>query len=179
MRIKRGTFIAALGLLAGGLIFFSHSETIAQARLQIGGSQSNFGRGNLRGGFMPDPFTQNIRSGGNIDTSRLSLAPGCRGYVTAQPDYILNYQNAASFIRFFFRASQAGGPRNGRDTTLVINDANGRWHCDDDGGGNFNPMVDIRNPPSGQYDIWVGTYDGSGQYVAGTLGITELTSQRP
>ena len=177
--MQRGTWIAALSLLAAGAIFFTHGETIAQARLQIGGSQSNFGSGALRGGFMPDPFTTNIRSGGNIDASRLSLAPGCRGYVTARPDYILNYTNAASFLRFFFRANDASGPRNGRDTTLVINDANGRWHCDDDTGGNFNPMVDIRNPPSGQYDIWVGTYDGSGQYVDGTLAVTELRSQRP
>lgn len=178
-KTRRTLVLAGLAALALGVVLLDHGSTTAQSRLQIGGSRSNFGTQQLRGGFMPDPFRVNIRSGGNLDTSRMSLSPGCRGYVTAQPDYILNYVNSASFLRFYFRANASGGPRQGRDTTLVINDARGGWHCDDDGGGNFNPMVSIDNPPSGQYDIWVGTYDGSGQYVDGQLSVTELRSNRP
>jgi hypothetical protein len=45
--------------------------------------------------------------------------------------------------------------------------------CNDDYGG-LNPMVEINNPQPGQYDIWVGSYT-SGQYVGGTLKITELS----
>lgn len=178
-KTRRTLTLAALAAAALAVVLFDHGSTTAQGRLQIGGSQSNFGTQQLRGGFMPDPFRVNIRSGGSMDTSRMSLSPGCRGYVTAQPDYILMYNNAASFVRFYFRPNNGNGPRRGRDTTLVINDARGNWHCDDDGGGNFNPMVDISNPPSGQYDIWVGTYDGSGQYVDGQLHVTELRSNRP
>ena len=38
----------------------------------------------------------------------------------------------------------------------------------------LNPMVSWSNPPSGQYDIWIGTY-GSGSGMAGaTLTISEL-----
>jgi hypothetical protein len=60
----------------------------------------------------------------------------------------------------------------GQDTTLIVNTANGTWMCNDDYGGR-NPMVEINNPQPGQYDIWVGSYT-SGQYISGTLRITEL-----
>ncbi len=179
MTKKTGWMLAGAALLSALMVLVGQSPSTAQGRLLIGGSRSNFGTNGLRGGFMPDPFNVNIRSGGNIDVSRMSLSPGCRGYVTAQPDYILNYSQAASFVRFYFTSNDQRAPRNQRDTTLVINDARGNWHCDDDGGGNFNPMVDIDNPPSGQYDIWVGTYDGSGQYVDGVLHVTELRANRP
>ncbi|MGD1996701.1 MAG: hypothetical protein PVH62_08005, partial [Anaerolineae bacterium] len=60
----------------------------------------------------------------------------------------------------------------GEDTTLVINDPNGSWRCNDDYSG-LDPMVEFPNPFTGQYDIWVGSYS-SGDYVNGTLYITEL-----
>ena len=153
--------IAVIGV--GGVV-------VAQSGLAIGGNASNFGRQTLRGGFMPDPHTVSIVSGGNLDASTMGLAPGCRGHVTRQPDFILDYQNAASFVRFY--ATSQG------DTTLVINDAAGRWHCNDDSHGGLNPTVDIANPPSGQYDIWVGSYRGN-ENLRSTLHVTELRSQHP
>jgi len=150
-------------------------EQNAQAKqsgsLTIGGSSANFGTRNLSGGFMPDPSQVAITSGGSLDSSTMSLSPGCRGFVTRQPDYILNYSNAADFLRFFVRASGSG------DTTLLINDASGNWHCNDDSSG-LNPMVSINNPPSGQYDIWVGSYR-AGENLSSQLFITELRSQTP
>lgn len=143
---------------------------VAQSGLAIGGRASNFGRHTLAGGFMPDPYTVNITSGGSLDVSGMSLSPGCRGFVTRQPDYIVDYTNAANFVRFY--ATSQG------DTTLVINDAAGRWHCNDDSHGGLNPTVDIRNPPSGQYDIWVGSYRAS-ENLRSTLHVTELQSQHP
>jgi hypothetical protein len=63
------------------------------------------------------------------------------------------------------------------DTTLVINDAGGNWLCDDDGGNEgLNPAITIASPPSGQYDIWVGTY-AEGQLQDSTLYVSELSSQ--
>ena len=154
----------ALGLVLGG------GTAIAQQGLSIGGSQSNFGRRALRGGFTPDPSTVNVVSGGGLDASTMGLAPGCRGYVTRQPDFIVDYANAASFLRFF--ATSTG------DTTLVINDGAGRWHCNDDSNGGLNPTVDIANPPSGQYDVWVGSYRAR-ENLRSTLHVTELRSQHP
>ncbi|MEC7522948.1 MAG: peptidase S1 [Myxococcota bacterium] len=163
-RVALGVAIAALALATVS------GTVVAQAGLAIGGSSSNFGSQRLRGGFMPDPHTTQITSGGSLDASRQGLAPGCRGYVTRQPDYIVHYDNPADFLRFY---ATAGG-----DTTLVINDANGRWHCNDDSHGGVNPTVDIRNPPAGQYDVWVGSYRAS-ENIRATLHVTELRSQHP
>lgn len=168
---KKVPFVLAVALLAlVGLVAAPADTSLAQAGLRIGGRAANFGAFPLVGGFMPDPATRNIVSGGNIDASSLGLAPNCRGYVTAQPDVIVNYTNARSWVRFFVRA--------GGDTTLVINDASGRWWCSDDEGGSLNPMIDIANPPSGQYDVWIGSYR-SGEQIRGTFAVTELSSQRP
>jgi hypothetical protein len=146
------------------------AEVLAQARLTIGGSQSNFGRHALRGGFMPDPFTAPITSGGNIDASTLGLGPNCRGFVTRQPDYIVDYDAPASFLRFYFVGQG--------DTTLVISDGAGRWQCNDDSFGGSNPTVDINRPARGQYDVWVGSYR-TGENVRGTLHVTEMRTQHP
>ena len=166
--------LAIAAALAAGFGTFG-GDALAQSRLLIGGSQSNYGRGSLSAGFMPDPFNVNITSGATasnaVHVNGLGLGPSCRGFATAQPDYILDL-NAGSFIRFYFTAQGRG------DTTLVINDANGRWHCNDDSHGGLNPTVDINNPPSGQYDIWVGSYR-AGTNISGQLHVTELRSNHP
>lgn len=146
------------------------SRSLAQAGLRVGGSSANFGVFTLAGGFLPDPAQYAVTSGGTLDASTLGLAPNCRGFVTAQPDLIVRYQSPRSWLRFFVRAPG--------DTTLVINDAQGRWHCSDDEGGSLNPMIDLTSPPGGQYDIWVGSYR-AGENVRGTVFVTELSGNRP
>lgn|SRR5690606_18774196 len=142
----------------------------AQQGLRIGGSSSNFGRHALRGNFMPDPFTLSMVSGGSINAATLGLGSGCAGYVTREPDFILNYDSPASFLRIYFQGSG--------DTTLVINDAAGNWHCNDDSHGGLNPTVDINSPAGGHYDIWVGSWSAN-ENVRGTLHVTELRSRHP
>ncbi len=163
--------IAHLGLAALGaaLILGVHSQSVAQARLRIGSSNANFGVHSLNGGFVPDPKTVPVTSGGGLDIRGMNLGAGCVGFGTPQPDVVVNYSNAASFLRFYFQPNGSG------DTSLVINDANGRWHCNDDTNG-LNPQVDINNPPSGHYDIWVGSYQ-RGTNIPGVLSITELRGQ--
>ncbi len=136
--------------------------------LRIGGSEANFGRHAIRGGFTPDPRPiPNIVSGGDRDVSQMGLGADCRGFATGQPDLIVDYQNPQSFLRFYVQAQG--------DTALVINDAQGRWHCNDDTAG-LNPQVDIRNPPAGQYDIWVASYQ-AGENIRGTVYVTELMNR--
>jgi len=50
--------------------------------------------------------------------------------------------------------------RSSGDTTILVNDALGNWHCNDDSVsmGGSNAAVAISNPPSGLYNIWVGTF---------------------
>lgn len=159
-------FAAALALALGPW----SGPAIAQAGLQTGGSSSNFGRTALRGSFMPDPFTRSVRSGGSLDASAMGLGAECRGLVTREPDFILDYSEASRFLRMFFVG-------NG-DTTLLVHDPAGNWHCNDDSHGGENPTVDLRRPAAGQYDIWVGSYR-AGANVRGTLHITEMRTRHP
>ncbi len=138
-----------------------------QNNLIIGGNRANFGQRRLRGGFTPDPFVVNVNSGGNVNAS--SVHGGCAGFVSRQPDFIVRYRRPRDFLRFF---AQASG-----DTTLIINDPNGRWHCNDDTYGQ-NPGIDINNPAAGQYDIWVGSYS-AGQAHQAQLSVTELRHITP
>ncbi len=104
-----------------------------------------YGTVNLRAGFMPDPFVRNVVAGG----PNLTTLGGVRAHVANAPDFRVNY-TAGKYALTFYATSSA-------DTTLLINLPNGEWIADDDSGGNLNPMIRLANPPSGQYDIWVGT----------------------
>lgn len=168
IRIRAPLVLAALVLVALAATAAPAAPSAAQAGLRIGGSVANFGVYSLVGGFLPDPAAYSVVSGGSINAS--SMGMGCRGYVTAQPDVIVRYTRPASWVRFFVRA--------GGDTTLVINDAAGRWWCSDDDGGYPNPMVDISSPSGGQYDIWVGSYR-AGETIGATLYVTEISANRP
>lgn len=174
--------LVALAGCGGGTATVVETTTpvvTAQATpLIIGGSQANFGGAQLSTGFLPDPHQVQIVSGATpdnaVDINQLSLAPAnsgaCRGYATHQPDYIVQVQNPGQLLRFFVNAPG--------DTTLVINDGAGRWWCSDDDGGNLNPLIDIANPPAGQYDIWVGSYQ-AGANIQGVLSVSELQSVTP
>ena len=106
-----------LGLAAGLLVIGSHAQTIAQGSLNIGGSNANFGVHRLNGGFMPDPMTVSVVSGGSLNVRNMGLGAGCTGYATSNPDVILQYNNAASFLRFFVRAS--GDTASGKSVRKV------------------------------------------------------------
>ncbi len=121
---------------------------------------------NLSGGFTPDPRTVRLRSGGNYAASEISSE--CRGYIATAPDVRVNY-SAGSLPLILSVDSSA-------DTTLVVNDPNGNWHCDDDSGQGLNPSLRFEKAASGQYDIWVGTYSDS-SFEDATLSVSELYSE--
>ena len=169
--MKSSKMMGVLGLLGALAVSGYASTVVAQGQLTIGGNQANFGRRALRRGFVPDPTNVNVTSGGSLGVAGMNLGPGCAGFVTQRPDFILNYTAAApGFLRFYVTA--------GGDTTLVINGADGQWHCNDDSNGGTNPTVDIAAARTGQYDVWVGSYQ-AGANVAGVLHITELSSNHP
>lgn len=107
----------------------------------------NYGTVTVNGGV---PYTINLQAGGSINAS--VLGNNCRGYVTEAPDFRVNFQTLAGILPLLIAASSGG------DTTLVVNDPNGNWRCDDDSGPGLNPLVQFNGPQGGQYDIWVGTY---------------------
>jgi len=119
-----------------------------------------FGVKTLQSGFVPDPFKRDLIAGGDIRTS----LGGVRAWVGRQPDVVVDY-TAGRFPLTFYADSRA-------DTTLLVNLPDGSWLADDDSGGNFNPMIKLKEPKSGRYTIWVGTYLKAP--AKATLYITEL-----
>ncbi|MFN3313688.1 MAG: peptidase S1 [Hyphomonas sp.] len=110
-------------------------------------SQDPFVEFELASGFDADPHVVTLTAGGSEALDK-ALA-GCDAFVADRPDVRLNY-TAGELPLYIFADSQA-------DTLLLINDPDGVWHCDDDGGFQLNPMIEFDEPSSGQYDIWVGT----------------------
>lgn len=142
---------------------------VAAAGLSAAASAQNYtlnptyGTYNLQSGFLPDPQTINVIAGG---PNNVSAATGgqCAGYAAEAPDVRINF-SGGSFDRINFSAMSDA------DTTLIVNDPNGTWWCDDDGGSGLNPLIEL-TPISGQYDIWVGTY--SPNTAPATLAVSEL-----
>ncbi|MEQ8404698.1 MAG: hypothetical protein RKE49_06335 [Oceanicaulis sp.] len=123
-----------------------------------------FGGTELSSGFSPDPHVRNLTAGGTIRAA--ARFSNCTGYIADAPDYSVSYQ-AGGFPLIFTADSD-------RDTTLIINDPNGDWWCDDDGAQEpLNPMIRFDQPASGRYDVWVGTY-ASGAGVPAALFISEI-----
>jgi hypothetical protein len=129
-----------------------------------------YGGVELTSGFQPDPHTVAISAGGAIDAAVLGQ-PGCVGYIAQAPDYRVNWTAGSGSLPLIFSVASDA------DTTLVINDAEGNWLCDDDGGNaGLNPSITITAPAPGQFDVWVGTYS-EGELQDSTLNVSELTSQ--
>lgn len=130
---------------------------------------ANFGTTSLTSGFVPDPFTRGMTSGGSVDVSY--LGGGCRGFATSAPDFSVSYTSGAfPLLRFYFVG-------NG-DTTMIINAPNASYFCNDDSFGTLNPTIDFNSPSSGRYDIWIGSFS-QGAFVSGTLNVTESNANTP
>jgi hypothetical protein len=129
----------------------------------------------LTTGFTPDPVEIEVQAGGSEAATVLGAPAECAGMITSgQPDVRLNYTAGEVLPLRFYVVSDA-------DTTLVVNDANGNWHCNDDSmeaGAGLNPVVQIDSPPTGQYDVWVGVW-GAADVQPAKLYISEMTSSGP
>ena len=120
-----------------------------------------YGQASLDANFQPDPHTVAVVAGGQVNAGNIGF--GCSGGIANAPDYRLVY--GGNGMQLIFSVSSS------IDTTLVINDPNGSWLCDDDSGGSLNPRVQVNNAPSGQYDIWVGSFSSTAN---ATLQISDV-----
>lgn len=153
-----------LAAFAVGLSALAVFPALAQDTLDSS-LEANFATFNWADRFNVDPYILTMVSGGNIDVSRLNLAPGCGGAVTAEPDMKFDW-SGDSPLRLFFAAEG--------DTTLIIEQPDGTYVCNDDGPGYaLNPVVDITDAQSGTYSVWVGTYGGANNYIPGYLFVTQ------
>jgi hypothetical protein len=148
----------ALGL---GLVAVLACLCTSRAEAQNVNLNPTFGTVNLRTGFLPDPFVKNLVAGGNIQTN----LGGVNAWVANAPDFRVNY--TAGTLPLTFYVSSPG------DTTLLINLPDGTWVANDDGAGNLNPQITLPNAQSGQYDIWVGSFN-QGANPQARLFVTEL-----
>lgn len=128
-----------------------------------------YGAVDIVAGFEPDPHTVAIDAGGSINA--MVIGEQCLGWIARAPDYRVNWTAGTGELPLIFSVTSQA------DTTLVINDAQGNWLCDDDGGNEgLNPAITIQGAASGQYDVWVGTYS-EGDLQPSTLHVSELYSQ--
>ena len=125
-----------------------------------------FGSVRLNAGFTPDPYRTTITSGGNMQAS--NYFSNCTGWVANDVDFGITYQ-AGSFDLTISASSNS-------DTTLLVRGPNGQFYCDDDSGPGLNPALTIRNPQSGSYSVWVGSYR-QGEFAQATLSVSELGLQ--
>lgn len=133
--------------------------TAPLAQAQSVGEDPTYGSVALRAGFTPDPHTSSITAGGSIAVD----ISGCNGTVADAPDLNLTWSGGSSTLYIY--------STSGEDTTLLVNLPDGSWACDDDSLGDRNPLVIVRNAPSGLYNIWSGTYGG------GTAGASVMISE--
>ena len=139
-------------LKAGILAAVAAVVAVSAAEAQNYNLRPAFGSVQLRAGFLPDPYVRGgIQAGGD---SRFNGGGGCPGggWFANAPDFRLHYQAGGYPLTIYVSAPG--------DTMLLVNDPQTQWHCNDDYNG-LDPAIRFNNPASGQYDIWVGTYNRS------------------
>lgn len=127
-------------------------------------AEPHFATVTLEQGFQPSTHRVAVTAGGSVDVNAQNIGR-CYGYAASAPDVRLHWTGASELMLSFVASAQ------GDDTVIVVNDPNGNWHCNDDMEG-LNPGLNFQNAPTGQYDIWIGSY-GSGNYHDGELLIRD------
>lgn len=95
-----------------------------------------------------DLMQADIQAGGN---DRVAVqGSGCSGYITnASPAGAIAWSGSGALSIY---------ATSGTDTTLLVSDPDGRWHCSDDANGS-NPAVTIAQAKGGRYLVWVGSFE--------------------
>lgn len=133
------------------------------------GARGTYGEVRLQSGFSPDPHNVSVNAGGTIDAAS-AIGANCTGMIAGRPDFSLRY-TAGSLPLYISAQSES-------DTTLVIRTPSGAYVCDDDSGGELDPLVHLQTPQSGRYQIWVGRFgEGATDTPRATIGISEIGGQ--
>ena len=94
-----------------------------------------------------EPAALSVEAGG---TDRNAVpGSGCSGFITnAAPTAVVRLDGAGALSIY---------ATSDTDTTLLVADPGGRWHCSDDANGS-NPAVSFANAAAGAYTVWLGTF---------------------
>lgn len=107
----------------------------------------------LGAGFALDPFFVSVNGGGPIDAS--TLDPACVGWISERPVVQLNWSGSTDFAEAFIYSDH--------NPSLVIQSPDGAYHCSDDTNDLLlDPTVEVANPETGTYNIWIGNEDNVG-----------------
>ena len=92
----------------------------------------------------------------------------CVGNVPAQPTFTIQWDRMALDevlpMAFYMQGSQ--------NTTMIVREPDGDWHCSDDFGATTHPYVRIDSLRSGAYEIWI----GSTSEISGFTGLLYITT---
>ncbi|MDA0689202.1 MAG: hypothetical protein O2948_11245 [Proteobacteria bacterium] len=144
------------------VMLFSANNTRAQNL----DSEPLLGSVSLEAGFSSTPYTVEVSPGGEDGSAQ--LGDNCFGYIRfAQPDFVLSYRAGENPLGIFAVSDL--------DITIAINDPAGNWHCNDDSPylSDTNSGIQFSDPLSGDYQIWVGSYDSGAESITTLLAITE------
>lgn len=131
--------------------------------------EPNYGEVWLDDTQEPALFSMIMAAGGATDASY--LGGDCIGYVTEAPDLRLYWEGNTKALAFAFNTDNSG-----EDPTLLINLPDGSWRCNDDAfETTLDPMIIIDEPQSGQYDIWLGNFNGHDD-IFGNLIISDFNA---
>lgn len=122
----------------------------------------------LAAGFLPDPHVLDVTAGGDLDADYAmndTMGLYCSGFVTQAPTVELDWTGSGGQLVLYVEAEE--------DTTLIVNDPNGDWACNDDGSVGVNPALTFAAGASGIYDIYVGRFFDAGDQSPARLLITE------
>lgn len=135
----------------------------------------------LGGGFALDPFFVSVNGGGPVDASTFDDA--CMGWVSERPVVQLNWSGTAAFAEAFIYSDH--------NPSLVIEAPDGSFICNDNTNDMLlDPTIEVANPVTGTYNIWIGNIDNQGliptvlvltsraEVNTGTFDLTNLV-QRP
>ena len=109
-----------------------------------------YGEATLTPGFAPAPFALQITGGGRSRAADFIALENCPGYVSEAPDFSLVL---GEDLREIWLALHSPA-----EMMLLVNDAQGAWHCSADGGAG-DPTVYFSPAWSGLYDIWIGSVE--------------------
>lgn len=174
--------ISEMDLLAA--VDFADQITAPDATVKAGALPEamapGFGEIALASGFTEDPLLVDVTAGGPfavVDVLPEEICAGVpSGYIAAKPGYRVDYTAGDYVLRFFTFNLGITDPLvdalDPADFTMVVRAPDGSYHCDDDGAGLLQPVVEFDEPESGVYDVWVGAFMPD-DYLRGFLVITE------
>lgn len=115
-------------------------------------AQPRFGTYDLALDELTSPYIIGVEAGGPLNARRSGFPQGCFGIMTAEPSVILRIDSPSQTLNVFTAGEG--------DTTMAVQAPDGTFRCDDDGAGRgMNAGLRLANAQSGNYKVWVGSFD--------------------